>query len=145
MNNVIIRKADFSDIARVLEIEQENIISWTYNQFVEEIGRSFSVFIVAENDGIIAGYAVAWIIADELQLNSIAVKNSCKKRGIGSLLLQNLLTGSRAQNIHVILIDVRSKNVEAVNFYKKNGFHETGRRPNYYGDDDAILMEKKIR
>jgi ribosomal protein S18 acetylase RimI-like enzyme len=32
-----------------------------------------------------------------------------------------------------------------LNFYKKNGFEITGKRKNYYKDDDAILMELKLR
>jgi len=145
MNKTIIRKAAFSDIDSVFQIEQENIKAWTYNQFAEEIGRNFSKFIVAEEDGVLTGYAVAWIIADEIQLNSIAVKNSHKRNGTGRLLLNNLISKSNEEKIKTILIDVRSRNTEAVNFYLKNGFIEIGRRKKYYNDDDAILMEKKIR
>ena len=144
MNNITIRKAAFSDISYVLEIEQENIRSWTHDQFTEELARNFSVFIVAETEGVIAGYAIAWIVADELQLNSIAVKNSLQGNGIGRMLLEGLEAESRDGAASVILLEVRSRNTGAIDFYMKNGFMKTGRRKNYYGDDDAILMEKKI-
>ena len=144
MNNITIRKATFSDIGHILEIEQENIRSWTQGQFTEELARNFSVFIVAETEGVIAGYAIAWIVADELQLNSIAVKNSLQGNGIGRMLLEGLEAESRNGAVCVILLEVRSRNTGAIDFYIKNGFIKTGRRKNYYGDDDAILMEKKI-
>lgn len=144
MDEFIIRKAGFSDLDQVCEIESESINSWTYNQFAEELDRAFSKFIVAEMSGIVAGYAVAWLVADELQLNSIAVKSSFRRKGVGRLLLEGLTATGGSDCISSILIEVRKKNSDAVNFYAAQGFHETGIRKKYYGDDDAILMEKKI-
>ncbi len=144
MNNCTARKAEFSDIEQVLEIERESINSWTYNQFAEELGRSFSVFIVAESGGVIAGYAVAWIVADEIQLNSIAVSKAFRRNGVGRQLLEKLVKNTNSGNSSLILIEVRKNNHEAVEFYKAAGFEITGCRKNYYIDDDALLMEKKI-
>ncbi|HOP30561.1 MAG TPA: ribosomal protein S18-alanine N-acetyltransferase [Spirochaetota bacterium] len=141
---VIIRKAVFTDLQQVCEIEAESIKSWTYNQFAEELGRTFSCFIVAEQSGLITGYAIAWIIAGELQINSIAVKNNYKRLGLGRMMLDYLINSNSSEKISAIYIDVRKNNTDALNFYKSSGFIETGLRKNYYGDDDAILMEKKI-
>ncbi|HPF04612.1 MAG TPA: ribosomal protein S18-alanine N-acetyltransferase [Spirochaetota bacterium] len=141
---VIIRKAVFTDLQQVCEIEAESIKSWTYNQFAEELGRTFSCFIVAEQSGLITGYAIAWIIAGELQINSIAVKNNYKRLGLGRMMLDYLINSNSSEKISAIYIDVRKNNTNALNFYKSSGFIETGLRKNYYGDDDAILMEKKI-
>ena len=91
-----IRKAEFTDIDAVWLIEQKTIGSWDYNQFLEELNRDFSIFIVAEDESIhkydataypIDGYAVAWRIADEIQLNSIAVCNERQNNGIGTLIV----------------------------------------------------------
>jgi [ribosomal protein S18]-alanine N-acetyltransferase len=35
---------------------------------------------------------------------------------------------------------VRPTNVAAMALYESLGFLETGRRPRYYGDEDAVLM-----
>lgn len=139
-----VRKAEFSDLEQVYEIEKESINSWTYNQFAEELERNFSVFLVAESAGVIAGYAIAWIVADELQLNSIAVSKLFRRNGIGTKLLQKLVENDNCMNCNSILIEVRKNNFEAVIFYKTEGFEITGCRKNYYMDDDALLMEKKI-
>lgn len=144
MDKFIIRKAVFSDLESVFIIENESIHSWTFNQFAEELERNFSIFIVAESDGIVAGYAVAWIVADEIQLNSIAVKSAFRRMGAGKLLLDKLIDYCSSAGITSVLIDVRKKNSDAVSFYSASGFHITGCRKNYYGDDDALLMEKKI-
>ena len=141
----ILRKAVFTDITQVCEIEAESINSWTYSQFTEELDRAFSCFIVAEESGIITGYIIAWIITGEVQINSIAVKKDHRRTGLGTKLLDYLIRQNRSADITSVFIDVRKKNTGAVSFYKFYGFVETGIRKKYYGDDDAILMEKRIK
>ena len=144
MDHTIIRKAAFTDLPQICDIEAESINSWTYNQFAEELGRVFSSFIVAEQSGIIAGYSIAWLVAGELQLNSIAVKKNFRRRGLGRMMLDYLINNSDSEIISVIYIEVRKSNSEALSFYESYGFTGTGLRKKYYGDDDAILMEKKL-
>ena len=144
MSEIIIRKAQFTDIEQVLEIEKESINSWTYNQLQQELNNGFSLFLVAEHNGSAAGYLIAWKVADEIQLNSIAVKKDFRKKGIGSKLLYELTGNNSDKKFTSIFLEVRSRNTDAVNFYTDNGFTKTGVRKNYYHDDDALLMEKKL-
>ena len=37
-------------------------------------------------------------------------------------------------------LEVRPSNAAARTLYRSLGFRETGRRPRYYGDEDALLM-----
>ena len=139
---ITIRKALFIDIDSVLMIEQESINSWSYDQFIQELNNEFSIFLVAEIENTIAGYAVAWRVADEIQINSISVTRSLRKQGIGSKLLAAIIMNDSDRVYSLAVLDVRSKNTEAINFYTDNGFTKTGTRKNYYKDDDAVLMEK---
>ena len=43
-----------------------------------------------------------------------------------------------------ITLEVRISNEIARNMYKKFGFREVALRKFYYGDEDAILMEKQV-
>jgi len=144
MFEIIIRKAQFTDIGSVLEIEQESIGSWTYDQFLQELKLEFSIFLIAELQNSVAGYLIAWKVSDEIQLNSIAVKKDLRKKGIGNRLLSELTLNDSEKKYSSIFIEVRSRNSDAVNFYTDNGFTKTGVRKNYYNDDDALLMEKKL-
>jgi ribosomal-protein-alanine N-acetyltransferase len=141
----IIRKAQFTDIDSVLEIEQESINSWSYDQFIQELNNEFAVFLVAESNNNVIGYAVAWRVADEIQINSISVKKNFRKQGIGSKLLAEIIKNDTNRVYSRAILDVRSKNMEAINFYTDNDFTKTGLRKNYYNDDDAILMEKILQ
>ncbi|MCL2155418.1 MAG: ribosomal protein S18-alanine N-acetyltransferase [Leptospirales bacterium] len=140
-----IRKAQLTDIDSVLEIEQESINSWSYDQFIQELNNKFSIFLVAESNNSIVGYAVAWRVADEIQINSISVKKSFRKQGIGCKLLAEIIKNDSDKVYSRAMLDVRSNNIEAINFYTYNGFTKNGIRKNYYNDDDAILMEKILR
>ena len=142
---IIIRKAQFTDIDSVLEIEQESINSWSYDQFIQELNNEFAVFIVAETNNGIAGYAVAWRVADEIQINSISVKKNFRKQGIGSKLLAEIIMNGTDRVYSAAILDVRSKNTDAIKFYTNNGFTKTGIRKNYYDNDDAVLMEKILQ
>ncbi len=144
MTKIIIRKALFTDIESVLEIENESIGSWTYNQFLNELKNEFSCFLICEYESIIAGYIIVWKVSDEIQLNSIAVKKSFQRHGIGRKLLSAVIEETSRQPFSSIFLEVRSRNIDAINFYIDNGFTKTGLRKKYYDDDDAVLMEKKL-
>jgi ribosomal-protein-alanine N-acetyltransferase len=144
MTEINIRKADFSDIEQVLKIEQESISSWTFSQFLHELNNEFSNFLVCEYDNSIAGYIIAWKITDEIQLNSIAVKRSLRKQGVGGKLLSALYKDNSGGQFKSVFLEVRSRNSDAISFYINNGFTKTGVRKKYYNDDDAVLMEKKL-
>lgn len=139
-----IRHARFSDIEHIHAIEQQSIFSWSYDQFVSEVSREFSIFIAALEEERISGYILAWITGDQAEIHSFAVSEESSRRGIGQKLLESLAAEAAERGCGSILLEVRSRNIAAVSFYRKNGFTETGRRKNYYPDDDALLMEKKI-
>ncbi len=144
MTEFNIRKAHFTDIEPILEIEQESINSWTPNQFINELSNEFSTFLVCEYNYSITGYIIAWKVADEIQLNSIAVKKSFRKHGIGSKLLSAVCEADSGRSFTSVFLEVRSGNNDAISFYTDNGFTKTGLRKKYYNDDDAVLMEKKL-
>jgi ribosomal-protein-alanine N-acetyltransferase len=144
MTEVTIRKAGITDIDNILNIERESINSWTFDQFIQELGYNFSLFLVAEVNDSICGYIIAWKVADEIQLNSIAVKNDWRRHGIATMLISELLKVDPDNQYLKILCEVRSSNYGALDFYFKNGFRKTGVRKKYYVDDDAVLMEKSI-
>lgn len=144
MSAIIIRYAQLSDIQSVYEIEQESIKSWTVDQLIHELNNNFSLFLVAESEKTVYGYLIAWKVADEIQLNSIAIRKSSRREGIATRLLAELHPDQVSSKYKKIYLEVRSRNSDAISFYMKNGFIKTGIRKNYYQDDDALLMEKTI-
>jgi len=144
MINFNIRKACKGDVQAVLKIEKEEINSWSESQFSEETERENTLFYIIESENVILGYIVAWIIHDEIDINSIAVKSKFRGKGLALLLLNQILSGINSEEINKIFVEVRSRNSSAIRFYHKNGFTKIGVRKNYYGDDDAHIMEKTL-
>jgi ribosomal-protein-alanine N-acetyltransferase len=97
--------------------------------------------VVAEFEGSIVGYASAWNVAGEIQLNRIAVAGTFRRSGIGTLLMNGIIERLQRWKPRKILLEVRERNTAARAFYKSIGFYETGRRNNYYHDDNAILLD----
>ena len=63
-------------------------------------------------------------------------------RGIGELLLLALIHNAMAVGARWVTLEVRVSNQIAQELYRKYGFEMTGRRKNYYSDnnEDALIM-----
>jgi [ribosomal protein S18]-alanine N-acetyltransferase len=140
-----IRNAGKGDIASIYRIEVESLASpWSRESFLKELSTAFSHFIVAEANGGIAGYAVAWEVKGEVQLNHVVVERDRRRQGIGTALLEHLVERLKGKGAVRVLLEVRSLNAEARSFYDAMGFMEDGLRKRYYHDDDAVLMRKEL-
>ena len=138
------RNAEAADIPCVLSIEEESSGRWQREHFTRELETSFSRFIVALLDDQIVGYAVAWNVTGEIQLNNIAVHPGFRRRGIGRMIVEHIVELHARFNPEKILLEVNEKNTAARSFYARLGFTVTGVRKKYYAGDDALLMEKLI-
>ena len=103
-------------------------------------GRRIEYFIDEKS----IGYLEYSIIYDRLEIDNIQVSEEYRNNGIGTKLMDQLI--SLAIELHSINItlEVRVSNEIARNLYKKFGFHEVAIRKYYYGNEDGILMEKNI-
>jgi len=88
------------------------------------------------------GYAGFWLMAGEAHIVDIAVRNACRRQGIGELLIICTIDLALAFNASQATLEVRASNQQALSLYKKYGFTQQGRRRRYYVDnnEDAIIM-----
>lgn len=88
------------------------------------------------------GYDGFWVIGDEIHISTIAIHPKWRRRGLGELLLLNLLYIAQSAPVTLVTLEVRASNSNAQELYKKYKFEGVGRRKNYYRDtgEDAILM-----
>ncbi len=113
--------------------------AWNEERFLSELARPIAVFVVAGYRGVIAGYSLAWCVEDEMDIHRVAVDLSRRRTGTGLAMIRSLL--ELAPTARRIFLEVAAGNGPARALYRAAGFSETGRRPRYYGDDDAILLE----
>ena len=103
-----------------------------------ELRSPFGLYLVIEGRGEVFGHIGVRHVLGELHITTIAVRPEYRRRGHARALIGAAL-GAFPDASHVHL-EVRPTNVEAIALYESLGFRETGRRPRYYGDEDAVLM-----
>jgi ribosomal-protein-alanine N-acetyltransferase len=83
----------------------------------------------------ISGYIV---FTKEGHIISIAVHPQHRRRGIGKDLLQR---ATNTPHLKKVWAEVRRSNQGAQTFYSHMGFQITGVVPNYYGNEDALIVQ----
>ena len=139
------KKMDIQDLEEIKDVLLSDFDDfWSYEVLREELLSDSSLYIVAKKQNEIIGFAGIKIIIDEADIMNIVVKKSYRNNGIGSLLLENLILTSNKKNLNFINLEVDCKNTIAINLYKKFGFEEISLRKNYYKNNDAMIMKKKL-
>lgn len=135
---------DLNSIKAILLTEFDSF--WTYSTFEQELECENSHFIIAKNENNeIIGFAGLKIIIDEADIMNIVVKKRYRNNGIGSILLENLISYSKSLNLKTVTLEVNDHNLSAIRLYDKFNFDHIGIRKKYYnGENDAIIMSKKI-
>lgn len=138
-----IRPYKIDDTQAILDIINYNILHSTalydyhirsYEQqqkiLEEKTSKNFPV-IVAEFNGQVAGFGMysefrfreAYKFTVE---HSVYVKESFHGKGIGKLLLQELITLARQQKLHTMIAVIDSENQSSVEFHEQFGFKTVG-------------------
>lgn len=119
-------------------------VSWTREMLESEILNKLSVLETETKNGILCGYALGRVVADEAELFKIAVLPDFRRQGIA----ENLLTKIHGQMLQkgatVCFLEVRSRNIPAVSLYEKAGYQRVRIIPRYYGDDDAVVLRREL-
>jgi len=94
----------------------------------------------------IVGWLCCRILAPEAELLKIAVCASHQRRGLATALFNYLLDSLTAQTVSHLFLEVRARNRGALEFYRRYGFTEVGRRIKYYRQphDDALQLRKTL-
>ncbi|MED5372555.1 MAG: ribosomal protein S18-alanine N-acetyltransferase [Myxococcota bacterium] len=127
-----------SDLDAIAEIEAVGMQGgWSRAQLAEELDNPRSHLLVARAPAGIQGHAVAWVVADEVHIQTVCVHPQARRQGLGRALVQALLETATGP----ALLEVRASNTPAITLYSRLGFQQVGRRPRYYADgEDALLM-----
>jgi diamine N-acetyltransferase len=83
---------------------------------------------------------------ESLEIERIYLKRSFQKHGLGKYLLNKAFEMATERHLKTIWLGVWEKNENAIAFYKKMGFVETGSHSFYMGDEEQtdLIMTKSI-
>lgn len=128
--------------------------AFNVNQLEEELSNASSRFYFVYFKEEVAGYLKVNINDsqsedmgdDSLEIERIYIKNEFQKHGLGKYLLNVATEVALQQNKKKIWLGVWEANENAIAFYKKLGFIQTGTHSFYMGDEEQIdyIMIKTI-
>ena len=139
------RRSIPADAMGIAQLESEVFPdAWSYRDIQNLICSEGAMCFSAIDEGEVVAYVIGRLIAPEGEIYRVAVKPEKRKRGIAYRLLDYAVKTSRGKGLERLFLEVRSKNIPAINLYTAYGFTEIGVRKNYYKDpaDDAIVMLK---
>ena len=87
------------------------------------------------------GLCSSWLVIDELHITCIAVHPIHQRKGLGKLLISDLIKRSKSLKTNNIHLEVKHTNESGKAFYKSMGFKIVGNRSSLYKDgSDAIIF-----
>ena len=147
MTEAFIKQMSFSDLDALMVIEQAAFkIPWTRGMLEDELYNRNAWYRVITFEGAIAGYAGMWKILDEGHITNVAIHPHYQRKGLATLLMQDLIDHAASSAIQAITLEVRVSNNPAIKLYESFGFKTEGRRKHYYADnhEDALIMWLKL-
>ncbi len=147
MTALAIRPLEPSDIPAILEIQNScsEAAQWSDSAY-RTLGHAAEKAWLAEQNGDIAGFLVARVVASEMEILNLAVRASLRRQGIAAALLRDALLFGVQAGARRAFLEVRYSNTAARKFYEAHGFCPAGSRRNYYRapDEDAWILSRAL-
>ena len=124
------------------QIEQEAFDQpWRERMFIPEVEDENAYYLVGVRGDEVICYGGFHKVLDEAHITNIAVRADSRGRGIGTLLMSELISRARMLGVKYMTLEVRDNNENAIKLYKSFGFTVEGIRKKYYNNvHDALIM-----
>ena len=136
-----------SHVAQVAELEKICFSDpWSENSVASELKNPLSCWLVAEEDGVAAGYIGSQTVMDESDMMNVAVHPDHRRKGVAESLVNELIEALKKRGSRCLTLEVRASNEPAKALYEKLGFVQVGLRRNYYRNpkEDALILRKEF-
>ena len=151
MPNINFAKKEQLELISEFELMNFNSEAYSYDTLSEMLKDNYllknneNIFVISDNEDLI-GYIIFHITDDFTDIYKIYIRDNDKRKGYGTQLLNKVIDIANRYHSKKIMIEVRSKNIVAINFYIKNQFIEISKRESYYNNpnDDALILERKL-
>lgn len=133
-------------VAQVAALERQCFADpWSEGSIASELCNPLSLWLIAEEDGIVCGYVGSQTVLDETDMMNIAVRPDRRRRGIAAALISELVRLLKARGSYILRLEVRQSNAPAIALYETMGFTQLGLRKNYYRNpkENALILGKE--
>ena len=134
-------------IPQIAELEKQCFSDpWSEASLRSELSSPVSVWVVAEQQGAVVGYAGAHLVEGDADILNVAASPLLRRQGIGRTVLTALLRELRQRNAASVILEVRESNLPALGLYASLGFRQVGLRPGYYEKprENALLLRAAL-
>lgn len=140
-DDALVRPMRAADLPAVMEVARASLPQpWSEPVWREELASVFGVYLVLQRGSDVSGFVGVKRVAEEAHVMTLAVPPGSRRRGLGRALVLTAFADPALAGVRRVYLEVRPSNAAARALYDSLGFRETGRRKNYYGDEDALLM-----
>lgn len=140
------------DTARATDIDalvaiDANGQGWTRKSFEDELDRIEPTIHVLREESELVAFAVIRRSREDLDVVSVTVDPTRRRRGAARDLLRNILEKAREHGAQNAYLEVRESNEPARNLYRSLGFSESQKRKAFYENpvEDAVLMALSLQ
>ena len=146
----VLEDASSKDLNRLYEIEKEcfNEEAFTKEQISQLLDDYNTISLIARVQDEIAGFVIGMIHIERSTLRghilTIDVGSAYRRKGIGTLLMDEIESIFRQKGVKASFLEVREDNTSAINLYLKQGYMIMGKLDNYYGKIHGIYLKKTL-
>jgi len=145
--NILFRPLRMRDLGAIEQIEKRAYPTpWSRSMFASELAKASSICLGAfeEEDDELLGYLIISRYVDAWHVMNIAVEPGHQRRGIATMLMEELFDLTSTDGRRGYTLEVRVSNAGAIKLYERLGFRGRGVRRGYYTDnrEDALIMWK---
>lgn len=118
---------------------------WSEKSVASELDNELALWLVAVENGTVAGYVGSQTVLGETDMMNIAVHPDFRRQHIGERLIGELVERLKNMGSRCLTLEVRSSNAPARSLYEKLGFAQVGLRRNYYRNpkEDGCILRKE--
>jgi ribosomal-protein-alanine N-acetyltransferase len=144
-----IRRAVPDDLPAVAALQHETFTNpWGAEAIRWELEHTdvARLYVMHAPGGTLLAYCACWMVFDELHINSLAVADAWRRRGLARALLRHVLADAAKAGARSATLEVRRSNEAARGLYEGLGFRVEGERPGYYQEprEDALILWHRL-
>lgn len=147
--SVVLRDLTEQDLAWMADSEREIFgpSAWSAQLIRDDYSFGGKRYRGVELGGELVAYAVYGYDGDAFHLMNLAVLPHARRRGLGRLIMRDLLAEAEHLGAPDVWLEVAVTNDAAIALYREYGFEDVRVRARYYQPEnvDALVMRLRLR
>ena len=128
------KKSDYDVLSQIEKsIFQDQMSTINFKNFEKQ--AACKIWKIEEKK--IVGFVSFFHVKDEIEIIKICIIKTHQRKNYGSIIIDEI----KRLNIKKIFLEVSVLNINAINFYLKNGFQKVGVRKGYYTNKNSSKID----